>query len=163
MYKRNCTLTQSSVQSLSRVRLLRPNGLHLARLSYPSPTPGAYSNSCPSRQWCHPMLSSSVNSFSSWLQSFPTSGSLFQRVSSSHRVAKVLEFQLQHYSSNEYSGLIFFRIEWFDLFAVQGTLESSPAPQFKSINSLCSAFFMVQLSQSKNAKLPRCVRLCATP
>ena len=38
--------------------------------------------------------------------------------------------------SNEYSGLIPFRIDWFDLFAVQGTLKSSPTPQFKSINSL---------------------------
>ena len=38
--------------------------------------------------------------------------------------------------SNEYSGLISFRIEWFDLLAVQGTQESSPTPQFKSVNSL---------------------------
>ena len=38
--------------------------------------------------------------------------------------------------SNEYSGLISFRIDWFDLLAVQGTLKSLPAPQFKSINSL---------------------------
>ena len=38
--------------------------------------------------------------------------------------------------SNEYSGLISFRIDWLDLHAIQGTLESSPAPQFKSINSL---------------------------
>ena len=38
-------------------------------------------------------------------------------------------------SSDEYSGLISFRIDWFDLLAVQGTLKSSPAPQFKSINS----------------------------
>ena len=37
--------------------------------------------------------------------------------------------------SNEYSGLISFRIDWFDLPAIQGTQESSPAPQFKSINS----------------------------
>ena len=37
--------------------------------------------------------------------------------------------------SNEYSGLISFRIDWFDLLAVQGTLESSPTPQFKDINS----------------------------
>ena len=36
--------------------------------------------------------------------------------------------------SNEYSGLIAFRIDWFDLLAVQGTLKSSPTPQFKSIN-----------------------------
>ena len=38
-------------------------------------------------------------------------------------------------SSNEYSGLIYFRIDWFDLLAVQGTQESSPPLQFKSINS----------------------------
>ena len=38
--------------------------------------------------------------------------------------------------SNEYSKLVSFRIDWFDLFAVQGTLKSSPAPQFESINSL---------------------------
>ena len=40
--------------------------------------------------------------------------------------------------SNEYSGLISFRMDWLDLLAVQGTLESSPAPQFKSISSLAS-------------------------
>ena len=42
--------------------------------------------------------------------------------------------------SNEYSGLISFSIDWFDLLAVQGTLESSPAPQFKSINSSALSF-----------------------
>ena len=41
----------------------------------PSPTPGAYSNSCPSRRWCHPTISSSVVPFSSCPQSFPASGS----------------------------------------------------------------------------------------
>ena len=55
---------------------------------------------------------------------------------SSQQVAKVLELQLQHWSSSEYSGLIFFRIDWFDLLEVQGTLKSSPTPQLKSINSL---------------------------
>ena len=50
--------------------------------------------------------------------------SLFQWVNSSCEVAKVLKFQLQHQSSNEYSGLISFRIDWFDLLAVQGTLKS---------------------------------------
>ena len=49
---------------------------------------------------------------------------LFQWVSSSHQVAKVLEFQLQHQSSNEYSGLISFRMDQFDLLAVPGTLKS---------------------------------------
>ena len=55
--------------------LLRPHGLQHARLPCPSPTPRAYSNSCPSSQWCHPTISSSVVPFSSCLQSFPASGS----------------------------------------------------------------------------------------
>ena len=46
------------------------------------------------------------------------------------------ELELQHQSSNEYSRFISFRIDWFDLFAVHGTPEFSPAPQFESINSL---------------------------
>ena len=54
---------------------LRPSELQQARLSCPSPTPRAYSNSCPSRQWCHPTILSSVIPFSSHLQSFPASGS----------------------------------------------------------------------------------------
>ena len=53
---------------------LWPHGLQHTRLLCPSPTPGAYSNSCPSSQWCHPTISSSVIPFSSCLQSFPVSG-----------------------------------------------------------------------------------------
>ena len=49
---------------------------------------------------------------------------LFQWGSSSHEVAKVLEFQLQHQSFNEHPGLISFRMDWLDLLAVQGTLKS---------------------------------------
>ena len=63
----------------------------------PSLTPGVYSNSSPLRWWCHWSISSSVIPFSSCPQSFPASG-LFKWVSSSHQVAKVLEFQLQHQS-----------------------------------------------------------------
>ena len=54
---------------------LQPHGLQHARLPCPSSTPRAYSNSCPSSQWCHPTISSSVVPFSSHLQSFPASGS----------------------------------------------------------------------------------------
>ena len=54
---------------------LRPHGLQHARLPCLSPTPGACSNSCPSSQWCHPTISSSVIPFSFCLQSFPASGS----------------------------------------------------------------------------------------
>ena len=53
----------------------QPHGLQYARLPCPSPTPRAYSNSCPLSQWCHPTISSSVVPFSSRLQSFPASGS----------------------------------------------------------------------------------------
>ena len=54
---------------------LRPHGLQHARLPCSSPTPGVYSNSCPSSWWCHPAISSSVVPFSTHLQSFPASGS----------------------------------------------------------------------------------------
>ena len=54
---------------------LQPHGMQHARLPCPSPTPKAYSNSCPSSQWCHPTISSSNIPFSSCLQSFPASGS----------------------------------------------------------------------------------------
>ena len=69
---------------------LWPHGLQNTRLPCPSPTPRAYSNSCPSSGWCHPTISSSVIPFFSLLQSF-------QLVSSSHQVAKVLELQLQSF------------------------------------------------------------------
>ena len=69
----------SSVQfSHSVMSDFTTHGLQHARLPCPSPTPGAYSNSCPSSQWCHPTISSSFVSLSSHLQSFPASGS-FQR------------------------------------------------------------------------------------
>ena len=72
--------------------------------------------------------------------------SFFQWVSSSHQVAKVLELQLQHQSSNEYSGLISFRMDWFDLLAVQGILKSLFQHHSSKALILHSAFFMVQLS-----------------
>ena len=62
----------SSVQLLSCARLFRAHGLKHTRLPCPSPTPIAYSNSCPLGQWCHPAISSSVIPFSC-LQSFPVS------------------------------------------------------------------------------------------
>ena len=54
---------------------LWPHESQHARPSCPSPTPGVYSNSCPSSRWCHPTISSSVVPFSSCPQSFPESGS----------------------------------------------------------------------------------------
>ena len=71
---------------------------------------------------------------------------LFQWVSSSHQVVKILELQLNMSPSSECSGLISFRIDWFEVLSVQRTLKSllqhcsSKASIFQ-----CSAFFMVQL------------------
>ena len=65
----------SSVAQLFVSDSLRPHGLQHTRLPCPSPSPRACSNSCPSSQWCHPTISSSVASFSSCPQSFPASGS----------------------------------------------------------------------------------------
>ena len=88
---------------------------------------------------CHPLL---------LLPSiFPSSRVFFKWVSSSNQVAKVLEFQLQHQSVQEYSGLISFRMDWFDFLAVQGILESLLQHYSSKASILwCSAFFTVQLS-----------------
>ena len=100
---------------------LQPQGLQHARPPCPSPTPKACSNSCAGDaiQLSHPLSSPSPPIFN-----LPQHQGLFQGVSSSHQVAKVLAFQLQHQSSNEYSGLISFRMDWLDLLAVPGTLKS---------------------------------------
>ena len=119
--------------------------LQHARPPCPSPTPGAYPNSCPSSRWCHPTISSSVSPSPTF--NLSQHQGLFKWVSSSHQVAKVLEFQLNIRPSNEHSGLISFRMDWLDLLAVQGTLKSllqhhsSKAPIL-----LHSALFIVQLS-----------------
>ena len=75
----------------------------------------------------HPLLSTSLSSV------FP-SIRVFSNESVLHiRWPKHCSFSIS--PSNEYLGLISFRMDWFDLFAVQGILKSSPTPQFKSINS----------------------------
>ena len=86
----------SSVQFSPSVvsNYLWPHGLQHARLPCPSRTPGAYSNSCPSRHRCHPTISSSVIPFSSHLQFFPASGSFpMSRFFTSD--CQSIEFQLQ--------------------------------------------------------------------
>ena len=76
---------------------LWPHGLQHSRPHCPSPIPGAYSNSSPSSQLCHPTILSSAVAFSSSVNLSQYQG-LFKWVSSSHQVATVLEFQLQHKS-----------------------------------------------------------------
>ena len=94
---------------------LQPHGLQHAKLPCPSPTPGAYSTSCPLGWWSHSTISSSVISCSSCLQSFPASGSFLPI-----GWPKYWSFSFSISPSNEYSGLTSFRIDWFDLLAVQG-------------------------------------------
>ena len=114
--------TLSSVQSLSHVWSCATHELQHARLPCPSPTPGAYLNSCPSSRWCHPTISSSCHPL--LLPSiFPTI-----RVFSNKSVLRIRWPKYQNFSfsispSNEYSGLISFRMDWLDLLAVQGTLK----------------------------------------
>ena len=121
-------------------------GLQHARLPCPSPTSRVYSNSCPSSWWCHPTISFSFIPSSSCLQPFPASG-LFQWVSFCIRWPKYWRFSFSISSSNEYSGLISFRMHWLDLLAVQGTLKSLLQHHSAKVSVLqCSIFFILQLS-----------------
>ena len=88
---------------------------------------------------CCPLLLSSIS---------PINQGLFQRVGSSHQVAKALELQLQHqFPSNEYSGLISFMFGWFDLIAIQGTLESLQRKQFPSMYQARQKSFTAEVSR----------------
>ena len=93
---------------------LRPHELQHARPPCPSPTRGACSTSCPSSQWCHPTISSSVVPFSSCLQSFPASGSFPMNrffISGGQSIeaaasASVFPMNSQVWSPLEWTGLI---------------------------------------------------------
>ena len=132
----------SSVQSLSRVRLFATpwTAARQASLSFTKSLSSPKSMSiklvmpCNHLILCRPLL----------LPSIFLNIRVFSNESSLHiRWPKYWSFSFSTSPSNEYSGLISFRIDWFDRLAGQGTLksllkkkkESSPAPQFKSINS----------------------------
>ena len=119
---------------------LRPHESQHARPPCPSPTPGVHPDSCPSSQWCYPAISSSV--IPSPLAPNPSQHqSLFQWVNSSHEVAKVLEFQLQHQSlqRNPRADLLQNGLVGSSC-SPRDSQESSPTPHFKSINSLALSF-----------------------
>ena len=125
----------------------QPHGLYHAGLPCPSPSLGAYSNSCPLNQWCHPTMSFSVIPFSSCLQSFPASESFLmswlfafggQSIGASVS-ASVLPMNIQDWFPLGLTGLISLR--------VQGTLKSPLQHHSLKASVLRhSAFFMVQLS-----------------
>ena len=119
---------------------LRPHELQHARPPCPSPAPGVYSNSWPLSRWCHPAVSSSFVPFSSCPQSFPASGSfpmsqLFASGGQSIGVsasASVLQWTPR--TDLLYDGLVGSPCSPGD------SQESSPTPQFKSINFLALSF-----------------------
>ena len=119
---------------------LPPHGLQHATLPCPSPTPGVYSNSSLLSQWCHPTISSSVVPFSSHLQSFPASVSflmsqLFTSCGQNIGVSastSVLPMNIQDWFPLGWTGWIFLQ--------PRDSQESSPTPQFKSINSSVLSF-----------------------
>ena len=118
----------------SHLTLCNPHGLQYARVLCPSPSLRVCSNTCPLSQWCHLIICPPL-SLSLALNLSQHQG-LYQWVGSLHQVAKVLEIQFQISPSNEYSGLIFFRTDWFDLLAIGGSLkQSSPTSQFENTNS----------------------------
>ena len=118
---------------------LQPQRLQHARLPCPSPTRRVYPISCPLSQWCHRTISSSVIPFSC-LQSFPASGSfpmsqLFTSRGQSIGVSastSVLPMNIQDWLPLGWTG-------WISLQS-RDSQESSPTPQFKSINSLALSF-----------------------
>ena len=129
-----------SVQSLSCVWLFATPWItaHQASLSI--------TNSCALSWWCHPAISSSVVPFSSRLQSFPAPESFSNESVLSIRCPKYWSFSFSISPSNEYLGLIFFRMDWLDLLAVHGTLKSLLQHHSSKASILqCSAFFTVQL------------------
>ena len=125
---------------------LRPHGLQHARLPCPSPSPGTCTNSHLLSWWCHPTISSSCPLFV--LPSIFPSVRVFSNDTALHiRWPKYWHFSFSISPSNEYSGLISFSIDWFDLLAVQGTLKSLLQHHSSKASILwCSAFFIVQLS-----------------
>ena len=112
---------------------LWPHGWQHTRLPCPSPSPGAYSNSCPLSWWCHPTISSSVVPFSFCLQSFPASGSfpMSQLFASGNQSigasASVLPMNIQGWFSLGWTGMISLQSK--------GLSRVFSTPQFKSINS----------------------------
>ena len=130
-------LYQFSSVAQSCPTLCDPMDWSMPRFPCPSPTPRVYSNSCPWSRWCHSTISSSVISFSSHLRIIP-SIRVFSNETILHiRWPKYWRFSFSVSPSSEYSGLISFRIDWFDLLVVSSgdSQDSSPIPQFKIINS----------------------------
>ena len=123
---------------------LQTHGLQHTKVPYPSLSPGVCSDSCPLSWWYYLIIH--VAHLSPCPQSFPASGS-FPVSWLCIRWPNYWSFSFSISPSNEYSGLISFRVDWFDFFAVQGTLRSFLHYHSSKASILWhSAFFKVQLS-----------------
>ena len=117
---------------------------HQASLSF---TPTLCSNSCSLSQWCYLTISSSAALLSFCFRSFPASGSLPSELTLQITWPKYWSFNFSISLSSEYSGLISFRRDWFDLLVVQRTLKSLLQHHSSKASILqWSVFLMVQLS-----------------
>ena len=121
---------------------MQPHGLQHTRLPCPSPSPGSCSNSC-----IELVMPSNHLIFSHPLFILPSISSSIRVISNElalHiRWPKYWSFNFRVSPSNEYSGLISFRIDWFlSPCSPRDPQESSPTPQFKSINSLALVFYL---------------------
>ena len=101
----------------------QPLGLQHAKVPGPSPFPGVCPSSCSLHWWCCPAISSSDALFSFCPQSFPAPGT-FPMSCLHNRWPKYWSFSSSSSPSNEHSGLISFKIDWFDSLAIQGTFRS---------------------------------------
>ena len=120
---------------------LQTHGLQHTRRPCPSATPGAYSNSCPSNHliFCHPLLLLPLI--------FPSIRVFSNESVLCIRRPKHWSFSFSISPCNEYSRLISIRMDWLDLLAVQGTLQSLLQHHISKASILwCSASFIVQLS-----------------
>ena len=116
------------IQSLSRVWLFETQRTAACQVSLSFAISWSWLKLMSLSWWCHPTISSSVVPFSSCPQSFPASGyfPVSQLFASGGQSIRVSASNIS--PSNEYPGLISFRMDWLDLLAVQGTLKSSPTP-----------------------------------
>ena len=123
---------------------LQPYGLQHARFPHPSPTSGACSNLCPLSRWCHPTLLVLCCPLFPLPSIFPSIRVFSNELALLIRWPK---FSFSISPSNEYSGLISFRTDWFDLLAVQRTLKSLLQHHISKASVVQrSAFFIVQFS-----------------
>ena len=111
---------------------LQPHESQHARPPCPSPIPGVYSNSCPLSRWCHPAISSSVVPFSSCPQSLPASGSF--------PMSQLFTWGGQSIGVSASASVLPVNTQDWSPCCPRDSQESSPTPQFKSINFSALSF-----------------------